>query len=116
MVYKLSANTGLSQYLQTSVHTSNLIRQIWRNHIHGYSMLHKGNVDIIHHVHIYSEGNEHFHNKALPEYRTLLTEKGNESFKSITNENYFEMLDGHSNNEKVSEWVKYLRKRFLGRG
>lgn len=79
-------------------------------------MLHKDDVDIIHHVHICPEGNGHFHNKAMPEYRTLLTEKGNESFKSITYENYFDMLEGHSNNGKVSEWVKYLRKRYLGRG
>ena len=96
--------------------TAHPLRQIWRNHILGYSMLHNGDVDIIHHVHIYPEGNEHFHNKALPEYRTLLTEKGNESFKTITYENYFDMLDCYSNNEMVSGWVKYLRKRYLGVG
>jgi len=90
------------------------LRQIWRNHILGYSMLHKGDIDIIHHVHFYPEGNEHFHNHALPEYRTLLTEKGKESFKTITYASYFDMLDGYSTNEKVSDWVKYLRKRYLG--
>ena len=90
------------------------LRQIWRNHILGYSMKHKGDVDIIHHVHIYPEHNEHFHNYALPEYRALLTEKGNESFKTITYENYFDMLDCHQDNAQVSDWVKYLRKRYLG--
>ena len=94
--------------------TAHHLRQIWRNHILGYSMKHKGDVDIIHHVHIYPEHNEHFHNYALPEYRSLLTEAGNESFKTITYENYFDMLDCYRNNVEVSDWVKYLRKRYLG--
>lgn len=94
--------------------TAHHLRQIWRNHILGYSMKHKGDVDIIHHVHIYPEHNEHFHNYALPEYRALLTEKGNESFKTITYENYFDMLDCNRDNVEVSYWVKYLRKRYLG--
>lgn len=94
--------------------TAHHLRQIWRNHILGYSMKHKGDVDIIHHVHIYPEHNEHFHKYALPEYRTLLTEKGNESFKTITYENYFDMLDCYRDKEEVSNWVKYLRKRYLG--
>ena len=94
--------------------TAHHLRQIWRNHILGYSMKHKGDVDISHHVHIYPEHNEHFHNYALPEYRTLLTENGNESFKTITYENYFNMLDSYRDNEQVSDWVKYLRKRYLG--
>ncbi len=94
--------------------TAHHLRQIWRNHILGYSMKHKGDVDIIHHIHIYPEGNEHFHNHALPEYRALLTEKGNESFRTITYENYFDMLDCYRDNVEVSNWVKYLRKRYLG--
>ena len=94
--------------------TAHHLRQIWRNHILGYSMKHKGDVDIIHHVHVYPEHNEHFHNYALPEYRRLLTEKGDESFKTITYENYFDMLNDYRDNEQVSDWVKYLRKRYLG--
>lgn len=94
--------------------TAHHLRQIWRNHILGYSMKHKGDVDIIHHVHIYPEHNVHFHNYALPEYRSLLTDAGNESFKTITYENYFDMLDCYRGNAKISDWVKYLRKRYLG--
>lgn len=94
--------------------TAHHLRQIWRNHILGYSMQHNGDVEIIHHVHIYPEHNEHFHNIALPEYRTLLTEKGDESFKTITYENYFDMLDCYQGNADVSDWVRYLRKRYLG--
>ena len=95
--------------------TAHHLRQIWRNHILGYSMKHKGDVDIIHHVHIYPEHNEHFHNYALPEYRALLTENGNDSFKTMTYENYFDMLDYYRDNTQVSDLVKYLRKRYLGK-
>ena len=111
--------TAESGYFRTGLDismflTAHHLRQIWRNHILGYSMKHKGDVDIIHHVHVYPERNEHFHNYALPEYRILLTEKGNESFKTITYENYFDMLDNYRDSEQVSDWVKYLRKRYLG--
>ena len=94
--------------------TAHHLRQIWRNHILGFSMLDKGDVDIIHHVHIYPQGNEHFHLKALPEYRELLTDKGNESFKTLTYEEYFSILDKYDENGAVKDWVKYLRERYLG--
>lgn len=94
--------------------TAHHLRQIWRNHILGFSMLNNGDVDIIHHVHIYPQNNKHFHEYALPEYRKLLTEKGNESFKTISYEEYFAILDKYSDNETVSNWVKYLRRRYLG--
>lgn len=94
--------------------TAHHLRQIWRNHILGYSMKHKGDVEIIHHVHLYPQQNEHFHLYALPDYCKLLTEEGNESFKTITYENYFALLDKYRENEKVSAWVNYLRRRYLG--
>lgn len=90
------------------------LRQIWRNHILGYSMKHKGDVEIMHHIHLYPQKNEHFHLYALPDYRKLLTEEGNESFKTITYENYFAILDKYRENETISAWVKYLRRRYLG--
>lgn len=94
--------------------TAHHLRQIWRNHILGYSMKHKGDVEIIHHIHLYPQKNEHFHLYALPDYRRLLTQVGNESFKTITYETYFALLDKYRENDKISAWVKYLRRRYLG--
>lgn len=94
--------------------TAHHLRQIWRNHILGYAMQAHGDVDIIHHVHIYPEGNKHFHGYALPEYRKLLTDKGNSTFKPITYEEYFAKLAQHSDADDISDWVKYLRLRYLG--
>lgn len=77
-------------------------------------MKHKGDVEIMHHIHLYPQKNEHFHRYALPDYRKLLTEKGNESFKTITYETYFALLDTYRENEDITAWVKYLRRRYLG--
>lgn len=90
------------------------LRQIWRNHILGYSMKHRGDVGIIHHIHLYPQKNEHFNRHALPNYRKLLTEEGNESFKTVTYENYIALLDKYSEQEGIYNWVKYLRRRYLG--
>lgn len=94
--------------------TAHHLRQIWRNHILGYAMKHKGDVEIMHHVHLYPQGNRHFHNYALPDYRKLLTEEGSESFKTITFENYFSLLDKYRENGNIAAWVKYLKERYLG--
>lgn len=94
--------------------TAHHLRQIWRNHILGYSMKNKGDVEIMHHVHLYPQKNDHFHRHALPDYRKLLTEEGNKSFKTITYETYFAILDKYRENDDITAWVKYLRRRYLG--
>ena len=94
--------------------TAHHLRQIWRNHILGFSMENKGDVDIMHHVHLYPRMNGHFHQYALPEYRKLLTDRGNETFKTLTYEEYFSILDKYSDDDNVSAWLNYLRKRYLG--
>lgn len=93
--------------------TAHHLRQIWRNHILGFSMVKKGDIELMHHVHIYPQNNKHFHLYALPDYRKLLTDKGNESFKAITYEAFFDMLDKYSEDNNIKEWVKYLRRRYL---
>lgn len=93
---------------------ANHLRQIWRNHILGYSMKKRGDCDLIHHVHLYPRNNVHFHNHALPEYQKLLSDAGRESFKAVTYEDYAALLEKHGNDKKIKDWVKYLRARYLG--
>lgn len=94
--------------------TAHHLRQIWRNHILGYSMKHKGDVEIMHHVHLYPQKNEHFHLHALPAYRKLLTDKGQESFKAVTYETYLTLLDHYRATPTIAPWLTYLRHRYLG--
>ena len=92
---------------------ANHLRQIWRNHILGYSMLRRGDVQYFHHIHLYPEGNAHFHQHAIPEYRQLLTEKGENTFIALTFENLFALLSKYFTMPKQIEWQDYLHRRYI---
>ena len=92
---------------------ANHLRQIWRNHILGYSMLYRGDIQHFHHIHLYPQGNKHFHEYAIPEYKTLLTEHGKASFIDLTYESLFDMISKTFISDRQQEWLKYLRKRYI---
>ena len=93
--------------------TDHHLRQIWRNHILGFSMLDKGDINNFHHIHLYPDGNTHFRVKALPEYKELLTEKGKESFIGLTYEELFAKMRKYFKSEEQQKWVDYLYERYL---
>lgn len=92
---------------------ANHLRQIWRNHILGYSMLCRGDVRLFHHIHLYPQGNKHFNEYAIPEYKSLLTECGKATFIDLTYETLFDMIGVNFLSSKHQEWLKYLRKRYI---
>lgn len=92
---------------------ANHLRQIWRNHILGYSMLHRRDIHHFHHIHLYPQGNNHFHEHAIPEYKQLLTEEGRKNFIDLTYESLFNLIEKHFKQEKQKEWLKYLRERYI---
>ena len=107
-----------SNYFISSLDTksfikANHLRQIWRNHILGYSMLKKGEIKRFHYIHLYPEGNRHFHKYAVPEYKQLLTEKGCNSFIDLTYESLFKLINSHFKRKEQKEWLEYLRKRYI---
>lgn len=97
----------------TSFIKANHLRQIWRNHILGYSMLRKGEIKRFHYIHLYPEGNRHFHKYAIPEYKQLLTEKGCNSFIDLTYESLFKLIDSCFKQDEQKEWLEYLKKRYI---
>ena len=97
----------------TSFIKANHLRQIWRNHILGYSMLRKGEIKRFHYIHLYPEGNRHFHKYAVPEYKQLLTEQGRNSFIDLTYESLFKLINSHFKRKEQKEWLEYLRKRYI---
>lgn len=110
--------TKKSQWYNSTLDTrlfikANHLRQIWRNHILGYSMLCRGDIQRFHHVHLYPQGNKYFHEYAIPEYKTLLTKCGKESFIDLTYESLFAMLSKYFRSYKHQEWLKYLQKRYI---
>ena len=107
-----------SNYFISSLDTksfikANHLRQIWRNHILGYSMLKKGEIKRFHYIHLYPEGNRHFHKYAVPEYKQLLTEQGRNSFIDLTYESLFKLINSHFKRKEQKEWLEYLRKRYI---
>jgi len=89
------------------------LRQIWRNHILGAAMIYDGDLDIFHHIHLYPQGNTHFEDEAIPEYTKLLTEKGKQNFIGLTYENLFPLMGKFFTTPQETEWVEYLKKRYL---
>ena len=92
---------------------ANHLRQIWRNHILGYSMLCRGDIQHFHHVHLYPQGNKHFFEHAIPEYKSLLTDCGKTTFIDLTYESLFDMISKIFISDKQQDWLKYLRKRYM---
>lgn len=97
----------------TSFIKANHLRQIWRNHILGYSMLCRGDIQHFHHIHLYPHGNSHFHEHAIPEYKSLLTECGKSTFIDLTYESLFDMINRYFISDKQQEWLKYLKSRYI---
>ena len=92
---------------------ANHLRQIWRNHILGYSMLCRGDIKHFHHVHLYPQGNKHFFEHAIPEYKSLLTDCGKTTFIDLTYESLFDMISKIFISDKQQDWLKYLRRRYM---
>lgn len=94
----------------------NKFRQIWRNHILGASMLNNEKIEYpLHHFHsvtIFPNQNDHFR-KVIPEYEQLLSEYGKKSFRGITYEDFFSILDKYFITKESKDWINYLRKRYL---
>lgn len=92
---------------------SNKLRQIWRNHILGASMVMHGDIENFTSITLYPKGNVHFDNNAIPVYKELLTEIGKNSFVSITYEELFDLMEKYLNIDDSNNWINYLRSRYL---
>ena len=92
---------------------ANHLRQIWRNHLLGFAMIDNGDIRHFHHIHLYPQGNRHFHEYALPEYKKLLTSEGKRTFMDITYESLFGMMRRYFTSVKQTEWIAYLYRRYL---
>jgi hypothetical protein len=88
-------------------------RQIWRNHILGAAIQQSGEIQHFYHVHFYPKGNSHFVT-VIPEYQSILSEKGKETFIPITYEDFFFYLEKIFNGNQIQiNWINYLKTRYL---
>lgn len=89
------------------------LRQIWRNHILGASMIQAGELDVFHCIHLYPKGNTHFDDIAIPKYIEQLTEKGKKSFIGLTYETLFLLMGKYFTTPQETDWLEYLKRRYL---
>ncbi len=108
------ATSGSGYYLPDSEEqlVSDNLRQIWRNHILGASMVLRHDVNHFSSVTVFPNANPHFH-IVSEDYRQLLTEKGKSTFFTFTYEKLFELLSHHFRSPEHQDWIKYLYHRYL---
>lgn len=106
-----------SQYYRNEIShdmlISNTFRQIWRNHILGASMVTKRKIRKFTSITLYPEANVHFSAIAMPRYQAMLSTKGQETFKALTYEKLFDLMDCYLSIERADEWIGYLKRRYL---
>ena len=97
---------------------ANQYRQIWRNHILGASMVLGLCDDILSEftsLTIYPKGNGHF-SGIWSEYESMLTPSGLETFRHLTYEDLFHMMQECFNVTKIpnlNQWMDYLNRRYI---
>lgn len=95
----------------------NDLRQLWRNHILGLSMMqHPEGVKEFLSVHLYPSFNEHFNpetSSVLADYQSLLNEKGRRTFLPLTFESLFEEMMHCGMDEIEKGWLPYLNRRYI---
>lgn len=94
---------------------ANKFRQIWRNHLLGAAMILNKKLSEFTSLTVYPEGNGHF-KEVLPEYETMLTDAGKDTFKHLTYEKLFSLMEQSFNQSVIpnlNDWITYLRRRYI---
>ena len=97
---------------------SNELRQIWRNHLLGASMVQHKDIAHFLSIHLYPKGNVHFHGDekhigAVEYYRHWLGPEGKKSWMAITFEDLFELMEKNYTDQESRDWINYLKERYL---
>ena len=85
------------------------LRQIWRNHLLGLSMVRHNDIGKFVSVTLYPAGNQHF-THALRKYRSHLEATAQGCVRGCTFEQYMSSLRG---DKEIEAWKEYLKTRYL---
>ena len=97
---------------------SNELRQIWRNHLLGASMVQHQDISHFLSLHLYPQGNVHFHGDgthmgAVEYYKHWLEPEGTKTWTAITFEELFQLLEDNYTDKEGCDWINYLKERYL---
>ena len=85
------------------------LRQIWRNHLLGLSMLLRNELSDFYSITVFPNGNLHFH-KVIPRYKSLLTAGYRDKFIGCTFEDYINAIEG---DDEILRWKQFLHNRYV---
>lgn len=85
------------------------LRQIWRNHLLGLTMIRHGDVSDFMSVTLHPSGKKHIA-VAINEYKNLLKEKSSTCVQGCTFEKFIDTLSGDS---EVESWKRFLAERYV---
>ncbi len=88
---------------------SDPMRQVWRNHLLGLSMLQHDDIDEFYSITLFPDGNKHFH-EVLPRYTAMLKEDAKCFVFGCTFERFISSIGGTS---EFDEWKAWLERRYL---
>ena len=96
----------------------NELRQIWRNHLLGASMVKHGDISHFLSIHLYPQGNTHFHGDdthmgAVEYYKHWLGPIGKRTWTAITFEELFQIMQVNYTDKENVDWENYLKERYL---
>jgi len=107
--WRIARGAGCFINADDPVFGSDLLRQIWRNHLLGLAMVQQGDIDEFYSITLFPDGNTHFH-KELPRYRSLLSDQERERVFGCTFEKFISSIDGSSD---FLAWKEWLKRRYI---
>lgn len=107
--WTLTRESGVFENAGAAELATDELRQIWRNHLLGLSMMRHGDIERFVSITLYPAGNVHF-THAISHYRSLLLPSGRDGVRCCTFEHYIDSLTGDS---EVEAWKKYLEERYV---
>lgn len=107
--WEVTRNSGIFKPESLRKLTSDKMRQIWRNHILGISMVQNGKIEKFQTVTLFPEGNEHF-KEEIPNYISLIKDEHKSSVISCTFDKFFGNIHG---NEELQNWKRFLIERYI---
>ena len=86
------------------------MRQIWRNHLLGISLVENKKISNFTSVILYPSGNHHF-NEVIPLYKSLLTDESRDTFRGLLFEKYIGSIQ--TKKHEIVHWKNYLKNRYI---
>lgn len=109
LYWKTARSSGCFNNPNDKLFGSDPLRQIWRNHLLGLSMIQNGIIDEFYSITLFPNGNEHFH-KELPKYISMLKESEKKHVLGCTFEKYIYSIGGSA---EFVKWKEWLKRRYL---